>query len=67
MKKNKDNVSVLSGWRLKLFNRLLDDGLIKIKNKRLIVTDKFIRKINSMKRHRRTKNGTRTKSRHKNV
>ena len=42
----KKNFEVLSGWRLALFDKLMDDGLIQIKNKKLIVTNKFMKQIN---------------------
>jgi hypothetical protein len=52
------NVSVLSGWRLKLFDNLLDNGLMVIKkdkrgNNRLVATNKFMRIVNRKMRTRK--------------
>jgi len=48
----KQHISVLKGARLKLFNNLLDNNLIRIKNKKLIVTNKFMKLIKKELRKR---------------
>jgi len=54
----KNEISELKGWRKDLFDHLLEKGLIKIKNKQLIVTDKFANQIQKkLKRKQGIKRG----------
>ena len=43
--KKKVKSETLRGWRLRLFNSMLENGYIKIKNKELKVTKKFMRLV----------------------
>ena len=53
---------VLSGLRLDLFNKLSEDGLIEIKNHKLVVTDKFHKIINKeLKKETQKENATQHK------
>jgi hypothetical protein len=56
--KGKNNVEILSGWRLELFNHLIDSGLMKIKkdkegNNRLIATNKFMKLVDKKMKKRK--------------
>ena len=54
-------IEILTGWRLKLFNKVIENGLFEIKNGKFIATDKMMELINKRTKTRKKKNATRKK------